>query len=549
MEIKRRLLAGRVFRISIYAFLLSFPFFMGCATIAQKDNVLAVVDGTPITESDLAYALNISHRREDLSSAKTLDVSSYMEKLIDDRLIYDEALRMGLDQLPEVRGKMEAYIKRESVMRLHKEEIIQKISLTEDDIINEYKKNYLHFGVIELNSEDEAKAVQEKLVKGDDFSELARAHSKHFSKEKGGEVIYPRSGLVPSLRDALSKLKTDETSDILNNDGKYYLLKLLDNKETDEAFKNVKESIAGALKGQRQGELEESYLKTLREKAAITINEELLGEIDFAGGKEEIDKWINDTSPLAEGNTAVITVGEFVNGVFLMKQGLPKTLEEKKGILDSRIDVKLLDQEALSRHYETKDLKDEAEGYENYLLKKAFINNVIFPQIVLTDDKLQDYYKKNQKRYTIPAVFKLQQIQVKTIEDAEDAMSNLKNGADFLWLAKRKLPPSMNEDTIDMGWVSKNHLPEPLMESIDSMKPGDFSPVFKNNGVYVIVQVLDKIGEKVKDFESVRKEVEKALIDEQYSDLLEKNIMQLRQDAQIIIHDNAVRKLEKKLEK
>jgi hypothetical protein len=82
---------------------------MGCAAISRKNSTLAVVDGTAITEADLTYALYKSHRREDLSSGKTLDISSYIEKLIDERLIIDEALRMGLDRIPEVQEKIEAY--------------------------------------------------------------------------------------------------------------------------------------------------------------------------------------------------------------------------------------------------------------------------------------------------------------------------------------------------------------------------------------------------------------------------------------------------------
>jgi parvulin-like peptidyl-prolyl isomerase len=542
MEIKS-IVYGKVFPVTSG---LSFPSFFMDATPSRR-TIYCGCRWYP-SEADLAYALNISHRREDLSSAGSLDVSSYMEKLINDTLIFDEARRMGLDRLPEVQKKMEAYILRESVMKLHAEEVMQKISpVTEDDIIAEYRKNYFHFGIIEMKSEDDAKAVQEKLAKGEDFSELARTHSIHSSKEIGGEVVYLCNSLAESMRDALSKLKTDEVSDSINIGDKYYLVKLLGTKETDEAFGGIKEGIAESLRKQRQKELEENYLKTLREKATITMNEELLSRIDLAGGEEEIEKWTNDTTPLAEVNTAMITVRDFVTSIPLMKRGSLKTLEDKKGILNSLIDVKVVDQAALSRHYEMKGLSDEAERYENHLLKNAFMNRIVFSEIAVTEEKLRDYYGRNQKRYAMPVVYRLRQIQVKTMEEAEDAMNNLKNGADFLWLAKRKLPSSISEDMIDMGWMAKNDLPEPLRESIDSMKPRDVSPVFKNNGLYVIVQLLDKTEEEIKDFESVRKEVEKAYFEEQVNDLLAQNIMKLKQDAEIIIYDDAVKAVERKV--
>jgi hypothetical protein len=63
---------------------------------------LAFVDGDPVTKGDLEYSLEIAHRREDLSSAKALDISQYVEKLINDRLIIHEARRMGMEEYPAV---------------------------------------------------------------------------------------------------------------------------------------------------------------------------------------------------------------------------------------------------------------------------------------------------------------------------------------------------------------------------------------------------------------------------------------------------------------
>ena len=85
----------------------SILFLTGCASTAKQGNTLAFVDGEPVTDKDLEYALEVAHRREDLSSAGKLDISSYIQKLIDDRLIVQEARRMGVDTSPEVRQKVQ----------------------------------------------------------------------------------------------------------------------------------------------------------------------------------------------------------------------------------------------------------------------------------------------------------------------------------------------------------------------------------------------------------------------------------------------------------
>ena len=59
-----------------------FTVLWGCASLSQKEPVLAIVDGEAITEEDLKYSLNIAHRREDLTTAGALNLTQYVQKQI-----------------------------------------------------------------------------------------------------------------------------------------------------------------------------------------------------------------------------------------------------------------------------------------------------------------------------------------------------------------------------------------------------------------------------------------------------------------------------------
>jgi len=113
-----------------------------CASLQQNKDILAIVNGEHITKDDLKYSLEVAHRREDLSSAGTLNLSQFILKLIDDRLIIQETRNMGMEEYPEVQQAVQEYILRESVVRLHDEEIIKKVQITENEIKEYYKKIY-----------------------------------------------------------------------------------------------------------------------------------------------------------------------------------------------------------------------------------------------------------------------------------------------------------------------------------------------------------------------------------------------------------------------
>ncbi len=277
--------------------------------------MLAVVDGEPITEGDLKYSLSISHRKEDLSSAGTLNLSQYVQKLIDDRLIIDEARRMGIDQYPEIQQAIQAYILRESVVRLHDEEIMQKMSVTEKDIVDYYKKNYeqIILGLIEVESKEKAEEILEQLKKGGNFKELAQKYSTHPSKKDGGEIVLKRISLSTYIEEAVFHLKPDEISDVIKIMDKYYIVKLISRKEApDEELERQRRNIERAIRKQKEKERSDEYLKFLRERATIKIDRELLSAINLGGGTEEIEKWSKDKRPLVEINGSVLTVGDFV---------------------------------------------------------------------------------------------------------------------------------------------------------------------------------------------------------------------------------------------
>jgi len=531
--------------LTVHCLLLTF--FGGCASPLHRENILAVVNNEPITEEDLIYSLQIAHRRNDLSFARTLNLTQFVKKLIDDRLIIQEARHMGMEEYPEVQQAIQSYILRESVVRLHDEEIVQKVTITEEDIVNYYKKNYERFtlGIIEVGSEEDAKELVNQLKKGGNFSNLAQKYSTHPSKKDGGEVVLTRNVIPPPIEKAISNLNPDEFSDVIPILNNYYIVKLITREEApDEDLKGVRKGIERAIRKQRERERSDEYLKYLRERATIKVDYELLSDVELFERSEGIEELSKDERPLAEVNGSILTVGDFV----AIATSNPR--KSKEEILDSWIDLKIVDNEALSRHYEMEpDLENMIDRYENQLFKNTFIRRVIIPQIVISDKTLEEYYLSQQESFTKPARFKIQQITVKTIDEAQDILNNLQNGADFSWLAKKRSIDSARRKGGDIGWLSKAELPEPIMKIVDTLTPGDISPVIKINAQYRIIRLQDRREEEVEEFTKVKNDVYRAFFNEQINTLLSKYVSQLKTDAEITINDDLVQSLEERFQK
>jgi peptidyl-prolyl cis-trans isomerase C len=521
--------------------------FGGCASLTHKENVLAVVNGDPITEDDLKYSLQIAHRKEDLSSAGELNLSKFVQKLVDDRLIIQEARRMGMENYPEVEQAVQAYVLRESVVRLYNDEIVRKVTVSENDLRSYYKRNYEQFilGIIEVDSEEKAQEILEQLEKGGDFVELARKYSTNPSQKDRGEVTLRRGSLSPQVEKAVSDLKLGEFSEVLKIQNKYYIIKLISRKEApDEELESFRASIEKNIRKQKEKERSDEYLKYLREHQNIKVDKELLAAIKLDGANGELEKLSKDERTLAEVNGSLLTVGDFV----ALAKPYPK--KPKEEILNDWIDRKVVDHEALNRHYELNpDLKNMVYRYRNQLFKNTFIKRVVIPQITISDKTLEEYYLTHQKSFIKPESFKIQQITVKTMNDAQDILNSLQKGADFSWLAKNRSIDSAAQEGGDIGWLTKAEMTEPVKKIIETLKAGDVSPVLKLDSQYRIIQLLDRKEGEVEEFDKVKNAVYRMVFEEQLNSLLNNYISQLKKDADIKMNDEAIGLLEKKVQK
>ncbi len=454
---------------------------------------------------------------------------------------------MGIEEYPEVQEKIQAYILTKSVKLLHKEEVEDKVSVTEEEIINYYKENYERFilDLIEVNTEEDAGRIWERLKNGESFKSFSQKYPANYPGKDGEGYVFTGGLLRHTFRDAVYSLKPGEFSGITELKDKYYIIKLISRQDApDKELERIRGRIESTIRKQKEEEREKKYLAQLYEEANVNINQELVSSIRWDKGSEEREQWLKDTRPLIEIHDEVFTVKEFV-------KILPSTDDKvKEKTMKKWLDYKLVDREALRRHYEIKnDLKEMVQRYKDQVLRDTFIKRIIKPQINISAQDLEDYYVRNKEDFTKPVVYKVQQITVKTREEAEEVLKSLHGGANFSWLAKKKSIDSAASMGGVIGWVIREKLSEPAGEIIDTLKPGEISPILKIGSLYRIIRLQEKTQEEIEEFSKVKALVHKKLSREKFNELYSGYVDKLRKEAQITIYSEAIESFEKMLRK
>jgi len=243
-------------------------------------------------------------------------------------------------------------------------------------------------------------------------------------------------------------------------------------------------------------------------------------------------------------NGSVLTVGDFIEAARSLFSKAPED------VLNNCIDRKVIDHEALGRHYETgPDLKKMVRRYEDQLLKSTFIKRIIMPQVVVTDEMLKKYYSKKQSSFLKPVRFKIQQITVKSRDEAREILNNLQGGADFAWVARKKSIDAAAPKGGEAGWFKKEELPKSFAEIIDTLNTGNLSAVMKLDSSYGIFRVQERTTEEPEAFDKVKEGVFRACVSEQVNNLLDKYVSQLKTGARIKVYNQEIRKIEEKFKR
>ena len=246
----------------------------GTAAAAPSGNkVVARVDGTPITEADLAVAADdpalslpgvTDEQKRDLLVGYLIDLKIGAKAA--------EAARVGegadfVRKLAYFRDKLllDEHLERE-VKKAVTPEAVRK--LYDDTIKNVKPEQEVHARHILVETEDEAKKAQARVKAGEDFGKLAGELSKDpGSKGEGGDLgFFTQDRMVQPFAETAFKLEAGQVSDPVKTQFGWHLIKV-EEKRTRPVppFDEMKEQVEQYLTRKTQ----QDVVLGLRDKAKI----------------------------------------------------------------------------------------------------------------------------------------------------------------------------------------------------------------------------------------------------------------------------------------
>ena len=122
---------------------------------------------------------------------------------------------------------------------------------------------------------DKIREIRERIVAGGDFSEEAKKHSDCPSGQQGGSLgWFSRGMMVPEFDQAAFGMKKGEVSGVVATQFGYHIIYKADEKGGEsQTLVDVHDQIKDLLRHEARGRAMDAYVKELREKADVRIEE------------------------------------------------------------------------------------------------------------------------------------------------------------------------------------------------------------------------------------------------------------------------------------
>jgi foldase protein PrsA len=279
---------------------------MATEPVTSNDSTLAIVNGEAIYVSELIDELMQLHEGQEETHRGDFEVDRLLTKLINDRLLIQEALLLEMDREPEVSRRVEAHRLKLAQILFYKAVLPDTFSASDEEIGAFFEEQYrqLRFHTLTVREKSLGDSLREAILNGSSFEELAEKYSLDTRRHRGGDHGFIHWIDIENVfRERLETLRLDEISESFAYREGFCLLRSSDQKPADPSeLETYRGNIEGILIYRKKAAANEAYFENLRSKYPVEIDEDLLAELsdisnskfEAAEGKGVIVAWVGD---------------------------------------------------------------------------------------------------------------------------------------------------------------------------------------------------------------------------------------------------------------
>jgi len=512
------------------------------------DTVLAVVNGDPICTSDFDYVFIGLHHNQSARQKETFDYRKLLNKLVNDRLLIQEAVSLGFDADERLLKKLHEDKVKNAVRQYYRENFKPDMNMSRDAILEYFLANYYKMRIRTISLADSSAAIeiQQKIDAGAGMDSLARQSSLDMYRYRGGlQNLKYYADIEVELREKAAALRIGETCGPVPFRTGYTVIRLEERTPADLAELDIfNDKIEAVLKQRTMESASDKFMDSLfaeypvREKAGVIsrIVTDSAGVFTgrFGAGSADIALYVNDDHFMTDSK-----VRKTISHMAMTSANNPFGILIADGIKKAKEEL-VLEAAALSRGY-----LDNPVVLDKYLhsmdsaLIEVYLQETVMPQIFFKRDEFESYYDEHKEDFMGPREYKLDELIIPDESTALEIERALREGADFDYLVRRYNLEFSSEDA-KQRWVTMAYYPESIREDVEKLKIGGSTPAYPTGDGWLILKIRDSRPGKIMSIEDADMRIREAIFRLKFSELLDKVLGILKENSSVIYNQEGI---------
>jgi peptidyl-prolyl cis-trans isomerase C len=458
----------------------------GAALAAPADDdqarrlLLARVNGEEVTLADLRQAFKDRHGGHGSLLAGEEILRSFLDSVIEERLLTQEGFRMGLDQEPGPRRAAEAQRDLLLLEALEERFVRGPAEPGEAEIRRAHALlgRQVHAAVIEVRDAAGAEGALARLAAGEEFDAVAREMSLHASRGRGGDLGWIGWGMLDAATESVAlATPIGETSPAFAAGAGRRIVRALEERKVESPpLERAAPHVRAVLRARREKQIRAELLEEIRRRRPPREDAAALSA--FLTN----DSGADDTVLLRTAGGLEVKAGR------VRQRAAASSLSREQAWSSAAEDALLID-EARRRVKLDPERQRRLDRATARRVLAVFESEVLRRELTLDEEQVRALYDRDPKAFAPPSSYHLRHILLGSEEEARAVRREIEAGADFSDLARRR---SLDRDTGanggDLGWIEA---PAAGSDSpVAALPEGGLSEPLAAPGGYAIVQVI-----------------------------------------------------------
>lgn len=519
---------------------------------SPEEVVLAEVGEHRITLAE--YRTHVDRIPDSLRSA--LEPRRYLQALIDEELLLQEAERWGLDRSPELEKQL-----RQEGRALAMRALYQRTGIAPSKILEAELRAYfarspysrrVRFSLLMVKTSEQILSLLEELKAGADFEELSMQHSRDsrilarkadMGYHRWGETMPPYDALV---RKAFTMKSGEIAGPLAVADG-YFLIKLTEIHPV--SFAEERETIEQWVLQQRLGPPLRAYYDSLMKRYGleykptgfktlfdiVAVSPVPVAEPGAPAGQRGARRGGESARANPRGEGARVDVDSalpilnYKGGTLTLAQclhllrgsSIPREPEALRRRLDQQICQQVLMPLEIERLglLQAPQVRKQLEQTRRRFLVRQLQSRIAAQAPPLSEDLLQRYFESNRERYLQPARVEARRMLAPDRASGEEIVDRLRAGRDTLSLVDRFVTTTYGNAALEED--------SPIGRVLRAAEGSIHGPLAAQSG-YIVLQVLRRYESGLPVLEEVRDQVAADLEQDRAASLVQTVVENLR---------------------